>query len=357
MNVAYPFEPFRTKSIENIRISTLQERDEIIKKASYNLFLIKSNDVMIDLLTDSGTGAMSVQQNACLMTGDESYAGARSFYHFEETIREFTGFSHIYPVHQGRAAERILFGLLCQKGNVVISNTLFDTTRGNIEFLGAQGIDIPTPHANDTQAIYPFKGNMDLDALETLLQQHKNNVSAVVMTITNNAGGGQPVAMENIRQAKALCEKEGVLFIIDGCRFAENAYFIKMREQGYANQSITQIVKEIFSYADGMTMSAKKDAIAHIGGWLAVNDQTLAQKIENFLILTEGYKTYGGLAGRGLDAIAVGLREVVDESYLKHRIESVDYLGSCLRKKGVPVVMPLGGHAVFVDAKKNATLY
>jgi tyrosine phenol-lyase len=349
---AYPFEPFRTKSIEPIRISTKLEREQIIKDANYNLFLVKAEDVMIDLLTDSGTGSMSANQNACLLTGDESYAGAKSFYNFEKSVRDITGFKRIYPVHQGRAAERILFSIICKKGSLVISNTLFDTTRGNIEFLGAVGIDIPTKEALNTSVSHPFKGNIDLEELSNALAKNHSKVAAVIITLTNNAGGGQPVSMENIKEARKICNAYKVMMIADSCRFAENAYFIKTREEGYAQKSIKVIAQEMFSYFDGSTMSAKKDAITHIGGWLAINDDAFANQIENLLILTEGYKTYGGLAGRDLDAIAVGLQEVVQEDYLKHRIESVAYLGNSLVGIGVPVVMPLGGHAVFVDAKK-----
>lgn len=349
---SYPFEPFRTKIVEEIKMTTREERRGIIEKANFNLFLIKAEDVMIDLLTDSGTGAMSAKQTACLISSDESYAGSKSFYNFEKTVKEITNFSFIYPVHQGRAAERILFSVLCKPDNVVLSNALFDTTRGNIEFLGALGIDLPIEESFDTQNACPFKGNICLKSLEKKLKAQTTNVSFVLLTITCNSGGGQPVSMANIRGTKRLCDEYKTPLIIDGCRFAENAFFIKTREEEFFQSSIKEIVQEMFSYADAMTMSAKKDGIVHTGGWLAFRDPSMIEEIENLLVLTEGYKTYGGLAGRDLDAIAEGLKEVLDESYLKYRIESCLYLGEKIQQLGIPIVLPVGGHAVFIDARK-----
>lgn len=352
---SYPFEPFKTKVVEPIKITTRDERIKIVKDAHYNLFMIKAEDVMIDLLTDSGTGSMSSNQTACLITGDESYAGSKSFYHFEKTIKDLTNFQFVFPVHQGRAAERILFNVMCKPKDVVFSNALFDTTRGNIEYLGAVGVDLPVDESFDTQNASLFKGNICIEKLKKKLESRSFNVAFVLLTITCNSGGGQPVSMKNIKDTRKLCTHFKIPLIIDGCRFAENAFFIKQREEEYAEMNIKDIVRMMFSFADGMTMSAKKDGLAHIGGWMAVNNTEIAEKVENLLILTEGYKTYGGLAGRDMDAIAIGLTEVVDESYLKHRIESCSYLGRKIQESGVPIVLPIGGHAIFIDAKKLLT--
>lgn len=344
-------EPFRIKSVEPIRMTTLPERQEKLKAAHYNLFTLKSRDVLIDLLTDSGTGAMSSEQWAAIMRGDESYAGSPSFTRFEAAIRNLMPFEHIIPTHQGRAAEAILFSILAQPGNNIPSNTHFDTTRGNIEAGGAFAHDLVIEEGKDPALIHPFKGNMDLARLEAYLVEHGDTVSCVMLTITNNAGGGQPVSLENIREVARISHAHGRLFIIDGCRFAENAWFIKQREAGQKDRSITDIVRDCFADADGMTMSAKKDGFANIGGWLALNDADLAERARARLVMTEGFPTYGGLAGRDLDAIAQGLREVVDEDYLRYRIRTNEYIIERLDALGVPVVKPAGGHAVFVDAR------
>lgn len=344
-------EPFKIKSVEPIRFTTKEERIVTVRNAHYNPFLISADDVMIDLLTDSGTSAMSSAQWAGIVNGDESYAGSRSFFRFEKSVQKITGMPIVIPTHQGRAAEKILFTVIGGKGKFVVSNTLFDTTRANIEFSEAVGIDFPCEESNDTATEFPFKGNIDLQALELFLAQHgASAVSMCIMTITNNSCGGQPVSMANIRDAHAICKRHGVLFYIDACRFAENAYFIKQREKGYADKSILEIVNEIFSYGDGCTMSAKKDAFANIGGFLALRDETLATQFRNLLILTEGFTTYGGLAGRDLEAIAIGLEEVIDENYLHYRIRSSEYLCQILDRAGVPVMKPAGGHAIYLDA-------
>lgn len=350
--LTYPFEPYKTKTVELITITSKEQRQKIIKESHYNMFLINSEDVMIDFLTDSGTGAMSDQQTACLLTGDESYAGSKSFLKFEKAIKDLTTFKFIYPVHQGRAAERILFSVICEKNKIVLSNGLFDTTRGNIEHLGGIGKDLPIEESSETQKIHPFKGNICVKKLEKELKENEGRVSAVILTITSNSGGGQPVSIDNIRKAKKLCTIYEVPLFIDGCRFAENAFFIKQREREFTKISINEIVRETFCYTDGMTMSAKKDGIAHIGGWIAVNNEKLAEQIEELLILTEGFKTYGGLAGRDMEAIVKGLAEATDEIYLKHRIESCAYFGQQLKQFGIPIVEPVGGHAIFIDAKK-----
>jgi tyrosine phenol-lyase len=344
-------EPFRMKVIEPIRMSTRAEREQRLAAAHLNLFGLKSEDVLIDLLTDSGTGAMSANQLSALMRGDESYAGSPSFYRFQAAVQKLMPFRHIIPTHQGRAAEAILFSILGGEGKVIPSNTHFDTTRGNIEATGAEALDLPTPDAGDFNARHPFKGNVDLAALERLLSERAAAIPVVMMTITNNAGGGQPVSLENLRAVHSLCKRFGKPFIIDACRFAENAWFIKQREAEFVATSIPDIVREIFSLADGMTMSAKKDGLANIGGWLALNDEELARLARNRLILTEGFPTYGGLAGRDLEAIAVGLEEVVDEEYLHYRVRCNEYIGEALNRLGVPIVNPVGGHAVFVDAR------
>jgi tryptophanase len=343
-------EPFRIKSVEPLRLTTRRERREVLASAEWNLFRIPADAILIDLLTDSGTGAMSSEQWAGIMRGDESYAGARSWFVFERRVRELTGFRHIIPTHQGRAAERILFSCLGVAGRVVVANTHFDTTRANVEALGGRALDIPIPEAMRPAEEHPFKGNMDLGALERILGGAEGDVACVLATVTNNSGGGQPVALENLRAASALCRFRGVPFYLDACRFAENAYFIKLREPGQSGRSVESIAAEMFSLADGATFSAKKDGLANIGGFLASNDDRLSRQEEELLILTEGFPTYGGLAGRDLEAIAVGLREVVDEHYLEYRLASVRYLGEGLMRAGFPIVRPPGGHAVYIDA-------
>ena len=345
-------EPFKIKVVESIRMTTREEREEMLRRAGYNLFLIPAEDVLIDLLTDSGTAAMSAKQWAAVMDGDEAYAGSRSWFHFEETVRAVFGFQYVIPTHQGRAAERILFRLTCNPGDLVPNNTHFDTTRANIEYRGARAVDMVIPEGKQPSAIHPFKGNMDTEALKAFISEHgREKIPLVMLTITNNSGGGQPVSMSNIRAVSEISRGHGIPFYIDACRFAENAYFIKMREPGYSLKSIPEIVREIFSYADGCTMSAKKDGMANIGGFLCTNDAKLAEQQKELLILTEGFPTYGGLAGRDLDAIAVGLREVMHEDYLKYRIVSTGYLGTHISEHGVPIVQPPGGHAVYIDAK------
>ncbi len=344
-------EPFRIKTVEPIRHTTREEREAALQAAGYNLFLLHAEDVLIDLLTDSGTGAMSSDQWAGMMKGDESYAGAVSFYRFETAAREITGFKHIIPTHQGRAAERILFGTTLKPGDIVPNNTHFDTTRANVEYRKATALDIPIPEGRQPELIHPFKGNMDLEALERALAENAGRIPLVMLTVTNNSGGGQPVSMANIRAASELCHRHGVPLFLDACRFAENAWFIKLREPGYADKTPREIACEMFSYVDGCTMSAKKDGLANIGGFLALNDDELAQKCKNMLILTEGFPTYGGLAGYDLEAIAVGLHEVLEEDYLHYRIRSVEYLGEKLTAIGVPIVRPPGGHAIYLDAK------
>ncbi|HVB02529.1 MAG TPA: tryptophanase [Chitinophagaceae bacterium] len=346
------FEPFRIKSVEPIRFTTRQERTQILEEAHYNPFLIRADDVLIDLLTDSGTSAMSSAQWAGIMMGDESYAGSRSFFRFESAIKHITGMPWVIPTHQGRAAEKILFTITGGKGKYFISNTLFDTTRANIEFSGATGIDLLTKEGRDPSAIAPFKGNIDIDSLErTIGEKGAENIAMCMLTVTNNSGGGQPVSMQNIRETAEICRRNQIAFFIDACRFAENGYFIKTREAGYLDHSMLDIVREMFSYADGCTMSAKKDAFANIGGFLALRDGDLSQKCRNLLVITEGFPTYGGLAGRDLEAIAVGLEEVLDENYLRYRIRSMEYLGEKLVENGVPLVLPTGGHAIYLDAQ------
>jgi tryptophanase len=344
-------EPFRIKSVQTIRHTTEAERAVALEAAGYNLFLLKSEDVLIDLLTDSGTGAMSDAQWGAMMRGDESYAGAPSFYRFEEAVQEITQLKHVIPTHQGRAAERILFGSTLRSGDIVPNNTHFDTTRANVEYLGATALDIPIAEGRQPQLTHPFKGNIDLEELEKTLAENHGRVPLAMITVTNNSGGGQPVSMANIRQASDICRRHGVPLFLDACRFAENAWFIKMRETGYGDKTPLAIAREMFSYVDGCTMSAKKDGLANIGGFLALNDDQLAQQCKNQLILTEGFPTYGGLAGYDLEAIAVGLHEVVDEDYLEYRIRSVAYLGDILINAGVPMVQPPGGHAIYLDAK------
>jgi len=348
-------EPFRIKTVEPIRMTTIEERRRLIKEADYNLFSLKSDDVLIDLLTDSGTSAMSTNQWAALMKGDESYAGSPSFYHFEAAVKDLMPFKHIIPTHQGRAAEHILTSIVARghgKGMIVPNNTHFDTTRANFEDAGIDARDLVIDEAMDTALIHPFKGNMNLDKLEKLLSEEADNIPMVEMTITNNAGGGQPVSMANLRAVKAICDKYRKPLIIDSARFAENAYFIKLREEGYADKSVKDIVREIFSYADGMTMSAKKDAFSNMGGWLALNDDEWAERARTRLIMTEGFPTYGGLSGRDMECLAIGLGEIVNEDYLQYRIRSIQYINEGLDELGIPVMKPAGGHAIFIDAKK-----
>ncbi|MHC4862238.1 MAG: tryptophanase [Planctomycetota bacterium] len=345
-------EPFRIKAVEPIRITTREERERLLEKAGSNVFLLPAEDVLIDLLTDSGTSAMSQSQWAAVMRGDESYAGSRSYYRFEDAVKAIFGFTNVIPTHQGRAAERILFGITCREGDVVPNNTHFDTTRANVEFTGAKAVDLLTEVGRQPQAVHPFKGNMDTVALERLVEEvGHEKIPLVMLTVTNNSGGGQPVSMENIREVSRIARSHGIPFYIDACRFAENAYFIKLREEGYAEKSVREIAREMFSHADGCTMSAKKDAFANIGGFLCTNDADLARQEKDLLILTEGYPTYGGLAGRDLEAIAVGLEEVVEEDYLRYRFAATRYLGEHVSEAGVPIVQPPGGHAIYIDAK------
>ncbi len=348
-------EPFKIKSVEPIRFTTPEERHKIIAEAGNNVFLVKADDVIIDLLTDSGTSAMSAKQWAGIMEGDESYAGSRSFFRFEKKVRDITGMKFIIPTHQGRAAEKILATVIGGPGKHFVSNTHFDTTRANIEFSGAEAHDFLTEIGKRPEVRGDFKGNMDVVGLEAFFKKHGGeNIPLCLLTVTNNSGGGQPVSMQNVRETQALCRKYSVPFFIDACRFAENAWFIKVREKGYANKTVLEIAQEMFSYADGVTMSAKKDAFVNIGGFLAVNNPELAEKCRNVLIVTEGFPTYGGLAGRDLEAIAQGLEEITDEDYLRYRIRSVEYLGEKLIDAGVPILEPPGGHAIYIDAKRFA---
>src|ERR1041385_1183155 len=348
-------EPFKIKSIEPIKFISVEDRERILREAGYNPFMIRAEDVLIDLLTDSGTSAMSADQWAGIMQGDESYAGARSFFRFEKIAKELTGFKYIIPTHQGRAAEKILFTLVGGKGKYIPNNTHFDTTRANVEFSGAQAIDLLNPTGKDPSAVADFKGNIDIAALEKFIKEKgKENIPLIMLTVTNNAGGGQPVSMENIRQAKSIAAKYGIPLFLDACRFAENAFFIKTREKGFRNKSVKEIAQEMFSYADGCTMSGKKDALVNMGGFLGLNDDSIATNARNILVVTEGFPTYGGLAGRDLEAMAQGLTEVLDEHYLTYRIRSVEYLGEKLTAAGVPILQPPGGHAIYLDAKRFA---
>jgi tyrosine phenol-lyase len=348
-------EPFKIKSVEPIRFTTIAEREQILQKAFYNPFLIHADDVLIDLLTDSGTSAMSAKQWAGILDGDEAYAGSRSFFRFEKAVRDLTGFKHVIPTHQGRAAERILFSIVGGKDTYVPNNTHFDTTRANVEFSGAEAVDFVTAEGRKPDLIADFKGNMDIAALRAFIEKvGPENIPLCMLTITNNSGGGQPVSMANIRATKQLLQQYKIPLFLDACRFAENAYFIKKREPGYAPKPVSEIAREMFSYADGCTMSAKKDALVNMGGFLALNDDLMATKARNLLIVTEGFTTYGGLAGRDLEAIAQGLDEIMDESYLRYRIRSVEYLGQRLTERGVPIVEPPGGHAIYLDAKRFA---
>lgn len=346
-------EPFKIKMVEPLKVTTEEYRMEALKNAGYNTFLLSSKDVFIDLLTDSGTGAMSDKQWSGMMMGDESYAGARSWERLEEVVKDLTGMPYILPTHQGRAAERILYSILGGPGKVFISNTHFDTTRANIEYTGATAIDIVCEEGKDNQIDLPFKGNIDLKKLGELINHYgKENVACVIMTVTNNSSGGQPVSMENVRQVRKICDENGLLLVLDACRIAENSYFIHHREKGYENRSYKSIAQEMLGLGDAFVMSAKKDGLVNMGGLLTVRDEALSVKCKNMLIISEGFTTYGGLSGRDMEALAVGLQEVFDEDYLHYRIRSTAYLGEHLKKKGIPVVWPIGGHAVYIDAKK-----
>lgn len=346
------FEPFRIKMVEPISVTTESQRKTFLENAHFNPFLLKSDQVLIDFLTDSGTSAMSQNQWAGMMAGDESYAGARSWLRFEKVVHDLTGMPYILPTHQGRAAERILYSHLGGKGRIFISNTHFDTTRANIEFSGSTAIDIPIPEAKDFSVLHPFKGNMDVEKLKSLIKEHgAENIAGVILTVTNNSGGGQPVSMANAKEIAKICKQNQILFILDMCRIAENAYFIHARENGYTDKSFRQIAQEMCSLADACMMSAKKDGLVNMGGFLSLKNKKLADDCTQLLIITEGYATYGGLSGRDMEAIAIGLEEVFDPAYLEYRIRSTTYLGEALFKKGVPMIYPVGGHAVYIDAK------
>jgi len=351
MNFRTIIEPFRIKSVESVKFTRREDRDAALRAAGFNVFRLAAEDVLIDLLTDSGTGAMSAAQWSAIMQADESYAGSRSFYRFDAVVRDLTGFTHIVPTHQGRAAERILFHSILRPGQVVPNNNHFDTTRANIEAEHAEALDLVIPEGRIPHVVHPFKGNMDLAALERVLRDRGDRVPLVMVTVTNNSGGGQPVSMENLRGIRQLCDRYKKPFFLDACRFAENAWFIKLREAGYADKTPKAIAQEMFALADGCTMSAKKDGLANIGGFLAMNNDEWAETARNLLILTEGFPTYGGLAGYDLEAVARGLEEVVEESYLRYRIRSTEYLGEKLIAAGVPIIRPPGGHAIYLDAR------
>ncbi len=346
-------EPFKIKSVEPIKFTTKSEREKILLKSGYNPFLINADDVLIDLLTDSGTSAMSSKQWGGIMEGDEAYAGSKSFFRFEKAVKKITGKNFIIPTHQGRAAERILFSILGGAGKCIPNNTHFDTTRANIEFSGAEALDMLCEIGKHPEKRAPFKGDMDVEVLKKFINDFgTDDIPMVMLTVTNNSGGGQPVSMKNIREVKEVCVKYDIPLFLDACRFAENAYFIKLREKGYSSKPVLEIAQEMFSYADGATMSAKKDGLANMGGFLALNDDQLALKCRNLLIVTEGFPTYGGLAGRDLEAVAQGLEEVLDEHYLEYRIRSTEYLGDKMMAAGVPIIEPPGGHAIYIDAKR-----
>lgn len=345
-------EPFRIHSVEPICMTSVEQRRAYLKNAGYNLFNVNAKDVMIDLLTDSGTGAMSRDQWAAIQHGDESYAGSPSWILFRDSVYSLFPFKHILPTHQGRAAEKILFTAIGGRGKFIPSNTHFDTTRANIEVSGAEAVDLVIAEGKDPKCLHPFKGNMDIAALERFIEEKRpENIPVVMLTVTNNSGGGQPVSLENIRQVREVCNRYSLPLFLDSCRFAENAWFIREREADQHDRTVKDIVLEMFSYADGMTMSAKKDPMGNIGGWLAMNDDDLCDKCRTLLILTEGFPTYGGLAGRDLEALAVGLQECINHDYLQYRIRSTAYLGEALLKAGIPVVQPIGGHAVYIDAR------
>jgi tryptophanase len=346
-------EPFKIKTIEPLRFTSPDERETILKEAGYNLFNIHADNVLIDLLTDSGTSAMSARQWGGMIEGDEAYAGSKSFYRLEKTVKDLTGFRHIIPTHQGRAAEKILFNIVGGNDKIIPNNTHFDTTRANVEISGAEALDLPIPEGLHPNLVADFKGNMDLDALGSLLRKEgPKRIPLVMLTVTNNANAGQPVSMDNIRKTSELCRAAGIPFFLDACRFAENAYFVKIREPGYGNKTIREIAREMFSYADGCTMSGKKDGLVNMGGFLAVNDDDLARRARNILIVTEGFPTYGGTAGHDLEAFARGLEEVLEEDYLTYRIRSVSYLGEKIAALGAPIFQPPGGHAIYIDARE-----
>ncbi len=347
----YPSEPFRIKVVEPIKRTTREARKKLIIEVGFNVFNLPAESIYIDLLTDSGTSAMSDKQWAAMMIGDESYAGSRSYYRFEEVVRDLTGLSYIIPTHQGRVAENLLFSSILKKGDVVPNNSHFDTTRANVEHNEGIAVDLVIDEAKDPTNLHPFKGNIDIHKLETLIKETgKENIPLGMLTVTNNSGGGQPVSMQNIKETSELLRKNDIPFFLDACRFAENAYFIKEREEGYSEMTVRDIAKKMFSYADGCTMSAKKDGLVNMGGFIALNDEKIAEKITNLLILVEGFPTYGGLAGRDLEAIAVGLEEVTDEDYLSFRINQVRMLGESLTENGIPIIQPTGGHAIYIDA-------
>ena len=346
-------EPFRIKMVEPLKITTEEYREQALHKAGYNPFLLRSDDVFIDLLTDSGTGAMSDRQWAGMMIGDESYAGARSWLHLESVVKELTGMPHILPTHQGRAAERILYGILGGEGKIFISNTHFDTTRANIEFTGATAIDLMPDVTYDADLYLAFKGNIDIDKLVEFIHLHgTTHIAAIILTVTNNSSGGQPVSMANVKAVRKICDEHNLFLIIDGCRIAENSYFIKHREEGYQEKTYEEIAQEMLRLADAFIMSAKKDGLVNMGGLLTLKDDQLNLQCTNMLIISEGFTTYGGLSGRDMEAMSIGLKEVFDPDYLHYRIRSTGFLGEHLRSKGIPVVWPIGGHAVYIDAKK-----